>query len=899
MRSRLLSGLTASALAAALLGTAPASAEETENPSPTPAAPAATETETTQPADGTSSPASSEGTDDDESPSPSSTESETSDPSGTNDPEPTENDPGPTPIPEVNELIDGGAEDEAVTTSGVVTAVYPEERSFGGFYIQAAGTGEDLDPAEQDYSEAIFVYSPWSVDGDVQAGDYVEITGDAGTYNDQPQISLFPGSEDTPHHELAVIEDAPGEVTPAEIAFPESSEERDAIMGMLIEPQGTYTVTDHYTLHQYGEIGIVAGEHPLYNPTSVVSPGAEAEARGAHNSERLFYLDDGSTANLQNSDLELPYITAESPVRVGAEVTWEQPVIVDYDFGEYRLQPTDRLDGPEDEATPASFENTREGSEAPAPRAADLRIAGFNVLNYFVHLGEDEPGCDYYEDREGSPTTADWCDVRGAWSSESFERQQGKIISAINAMDADMVALQEVENSGHFSPDGDRDYAHARLVEALNEDLGYEAWDYVAEPDAVPPLGEEDVIRNGYIYKPEALEVVDSWILFDEGIQELSREHFESLDRDLADIYSNAREPFAVQFQPAEGGEEDQFLTIVNHFKSKGASGVSEDSPNADQGDGQSPWNYDRIHQAEGVQAFADALSEHTGVENVHLMGDFNSYEREDPLQVFFDQGYTNLSAETGHHSYMFDAEVGSLDHLISSSSAAETVERTQIWQINAVEPIALEYSRYNSSASDLFRLDPWRSSDHEPIIADITLSEEPESGAGPSPSPTETATPGDSPDEEAEDELSTGSVSLSPDTAAAGDSITVTAEGFGADEELLIVFNPALSEASTDESGTAEAQITIPEEVAPGTYTVEVTGQESGITGSAELTVTEASPAPTGASDSGPQAEQQTGSLARTGFTIGGILLAALVLLGAGAALIALRAREDLELFD
>ncbi|WP_258933620.1 hypothetical protein [Nesterenkonia pannonica] len=33
---------------------------------------------------------------------------------------------------------------------------------------------------------------------DVQPGDYVEITGDAGTYNDQPQISLFPGSDDAP-----------------------------------------------------------------------------------------------------------------------------------------------------------------------------------------------------------------------------------------------------------------------------------------------------------------------------------------------------------------------------------------------------------------------------------------------------------------------------------------------------------------------------------------------------------------------------------------------------------------------------------------------------------------------------------------------------------------------------
>ncbi|WP_146341228.1 ExeM/NucH family extracellular endonuclease [Nesterenkonia sp. NBAIMH1] len=931
MRSRLFSGLTASALAVALLGSAPAAAQETAEPTGTgeASAPSASEptgdTESGEPdpegaetstptptgtATGDAEGEENETSSQDEPPSP-------EEPSPPEDDEPNEEataeeddeasdedetDENIQSIEDVNALIDGGAEDEAVTTSGVVTGVYPDERSFGGFYIQSPETGDD-----SDYSDAIFVYAPTSVD-DVQPGDYVEITGDAGTYNDQPQISLFPGSDDAPHHELALIEDENPVVEPAEIAFPETSEERDAIMGMLIEPQGTYTVTDHYTLHQYGEIGIVAGEDPLFNPTSVVSPGAEANARAARNSERLFYLDDGSTADLQNSDLELPYITADSPVRVGAQVSWEQPVIVDYDHGEYRLQPTSRLDGPEDEATPASFENTRTGSETPAPRAADLRIAGFNVLNYFVHLGEDEPGCDFYADRDGSPTTADWCEVRGAWSTESFERQQSKIVSAINAMDADMVALQEMENSGHFHQQ-DRDYAHAELVDALNADLGYEAWDYVVEPENVPSIEDEDVIRNGYIYKPEALEVIDSWILFDEGIEELDAEHFESLDRDLADIYSNAREPFAVQFQPTQGGEADQFLAIVNHFKSKGASGVPEGSPNADQGDGQAPWNLDRIHQAEGVQAFADALSESTGVDNVHLMGDFNSYEQEDPLRVFFDQGYTNVSAATGQHSYMFDAEVGSLDHLISSPSAADTVARSEIWQINAVEPIALEYSRFNSSASDLFRTDPWRSSDHDPIVADIRLTGEPrDDGADQdededqdddavSPGPTDQADGDAGPQSPAPDASDSGdaSVTLSPDTVTAGEQLTVSAGGYGPGEELLIAFNPELGEVPADEQGAAETQVTIPEETEPGTYTVEVTGQDSGIYGSAELTVT--APAPTQVEEE--QTDQQVVTLARTGATVGGILLGAIILLGAGAALVALRAREDLELFD
>ncbi|NLS09618.1 ExeM/NucH family extracellular endonuclease [Nesterenkonia sp. MY13] len=787
-------------------------------------------------------------------------------------------------ISELNALLEDH-EDEGeirVTTRGVVTAVYPTERSFGGFYIQTEGTGGELDLDEHDVSDAIFVYAPEFVgeepgEAEVEIGDYVEITGDATHFEGSKQLNLFAdeeGEDPAEHHELTLLEDedfAP--VEPAEIEFPENPEDRDSLMGMLIAPQGDYTVTDHYDLLSYGEIGIVAGEDPLFNPTSVVDPGEPANELEAENRERLFYLDDGASDDLDGSDLELPYITADDPVRVGAAVEFEQPVIVDYDFGEYRLQPTSRLDGPEDEATPASFENTRIGNETPADRAGDLRIAGFNVLNYFVHLGEDEEGCEYYPDREGNPTTADWCDVRGAWSEEAFERQQAKIVEAINNMDADMVALQEVENSGHFHPEGDRDYAHARLVEALNEDLGYEAWDYVSEPAAVPDLENEDVIRNGYIYKPEALEVVDSWILFDEGVSELNPEHFESLDRELADIYSNAREPFAVEFQPVDGTEEDRFIAIVNHFKSKGASGVEDDDPNADQGDGQSPWNYDRVYQAQGLQAFADALVEETGTENVHLMGDFNSYENEDPLQVFFDQDYTNLSAATGDFSYMFQAEVGSLDHLISSPAATETVAQTEIWQINAVEPIALEYSRHNYTASDIFRLDQWRSSDHDPIVADIVFAD------------SEFPPPGDDDDEDP-----TGiSVSVDPQEVEAGEDVTVTASGFGAEEDVVVELNPTLGEFTTDDDGALTAEVTIPAETEPGEYELTVTGTSG--EGSAELTVLPADAGSPGADDDDEDDTDPAGTsgtdedgLAATGATIGWILLAALVLVGLGA---------------
>lgn len=647
------------------------------------------------------------------------------------EPEPTEpatpTEPSELEIAEINAALDSDGEDRPVTTRGVVTAVYPAEQSFNGFYLQTAGSGGDVDLSSHETSDAIFVYSPAAISQElVQIGDFVEITGDATVYFENPQIALYPGSTQTPHHELALIEDEPFEaVKPASLEVPENARQRESLLGMLLDPQGSYTVTDHYTLNQYGEIGIVLGEEPLINPTSAFRPGAEAEALAAQNAERVIYLDDAASTSWQgwsdDRDEPLPYLSIEDPIRIGAEVLWQTDVIMDYRFEEWRLQPLGKLT-PEtaEQVQPAQFENTREGNESPAERAGDLRIAGFNVLNYFISLGEDEPGCAFYTDIDGNPTTNDFCDARGAYSQASFERQEDKIVTAISGLDADVVALQEIENSRYFVEDGDRDRALAALVEALNSAEGTAGtWDYVESPEEVP--ADEDVIRNGFIYRTDRVAPEgDSRILFEDGIEDLDQEAFAGLD--LEEIFSNAREPLAQEFTALGGGaeeSEESFLAIVNHFKSKGGSGSGDNADTT----GQGSFNGDRVRQAQALVAFADALEEEAATGKTFLMGDFNSYEMEDPLQVIAEAGYANLSAQTGGYSYMFDGAVGSLDHLFASEAAAADVVQTEIWNINSVEPLALEYSRYNSVGTLLYSPDQWRSSDHDPILADLVLS--------------------------------------------------------------------------------------------------------------------------------------------------------------------------------
>ena len=81
-------------------------------------------------------------------------------------------------------------------------------------------------------------------------------------------------------------------------------------------------------------------------------------------------------------------------------------------------------------------------------------MASFNVLNYFTTLGDanndniGDGGCTSFNDRNGDGITVNGgCNQRGAWDPPDLDRQQAKIVAAINALDADVVGLMEIENS--------------------------------------------------------------------------------------------------------------------------------------------------------------------------------------------------------------------------------------------------------------------------------------------------------------------------------------------------------------------------------------------------------------------------------------------------------------------
>ncbi|MNY15441.1 hypothetical protein D3C86_1486520 [compost metagenome] len=70
-------------------------------------------------------------------------------------------------------------------------------------------------------------------------------------------------------------------------------------------------------------------------------------------------------------------------------------------------------------------------------------------------------------------------------------------------------------------------------------------------------------------------------------------------------------------------------------------------------------------------------------------------------------------------------SEFGSLDHAFASPSLVSLVDDAKVWHINADESPALDYNLENV-VDDLYENNPYRSSDHDPLIIGIS----PEAGS-------------------------------------------------------------------------------------------------------------------------------------------------------------------------
>jgi 5'-nucleotidase len=599
---------------------------------------------------------------------------------------------------------------DSVITEGVVTAAYPTG-GFFGYVLQTDGTGGATD-ATPGASDAVFVHQPSGAVA-VHVGQYVQVTGAVSEFGGLTELSVA----------AADVQDlgAPplGGVTPLSVAYPTTDAGREAHESELIAPTDQFTVTDNFDTNEFGEIGLATGDHQLVQPTDVhpTSDTAGIDAVEADNAARLVTLNDGSSWNFLTTDKNTPmtWLTPDNPVRIGSTATLQQPMILDFRNDLWELQPTSQVTG--DGHQWATFSDTRAANQTPQPVGGDLRLATFNVENFFPTSAADyeaqvgDPGaCTAFTDRAGNPIDVNECSPngpRGAWDAANLQRQLAKEVDAINTMNADVMSLEEIENSVQFGKD--RDDALSQLVDALNAAAGTTRWAYVPSPDPadLPPTAEQDVIRTGFIYNPAKVEPVGAPVVLSD-------------QSDPGEPFANAREPLAQEFKRKGALDSDGFLVIVNHLKSKGDSTPPATGDNANGLQG--AFNGDRVRQAHALVDFAHQVSAERGTDRVFLVGDFNSYTQEDPMQVLYQAGYVNQPSDDPRDvSYEFDGLAGSLDHVLASPAAATMVTGRDVWQINAEESVGFEYSRYNYNATLLYQANQFRASDHNPELVGLS----------------------------------------------------------------------------------------------------------------------------------------------------------------------------------
>ncbi|KID55894.1 extracelullar DNA degradation protein, EddB [Pseudoalteromonas luteoviolacea] len=445
----------------------------------------------------------------------------------------------------------------------------------------------------------------------------------------------------------------------------------EAYEGMLVNITNELFVNDSYGLKRYGELKL--GSERLYQGTQVATPGDSANEVERLNRTKEITLDDGSS--LQNPEV-IPYPTVEldayNTLRLGDKVTGVEGV-VGYGFSQYRVHPVNQPN--------FVSENTR--TDAPTELQGNLRVASMNVLNFFN--GDGLGG--------GFPT------ARGADSIEEFERQKAKLVTAILNLDADVIGLLEVENDGfgEFS-------AIAELANALTMADANNTYQYVdMGTDAIGT----DAIMSGIIYRSNKVKEAGTAAYTDA----------------VPFDYGN-RPPVMQTFEDLQ--TTDVFNVVVTHLRSKGSCSKAE-GLDQDQLDGQGCWNQTRVTAVDELNRWLASNPTSILDDDTIILGDFNAYNKEDPIAQMTVNGYDNLrdviNSDSTSYSYVFKGRLGSLDHAFASSAMTQKVRAVSDWHINADEPVALDYNveyKSHKHQQSLYADHAYRSSDHDPIVIDL-----------------------------------------------------------------------------------------------------------------------------------------------------------------------------------
>lgn len=567
-----------------------------------------------------------------------------------------------------------------VTTKGVVVGDFEGTAAASGFYIQ------DLDgDGNAATSDGLFVYTGSS--NLVSVGQIVRVTGFARERFNQTTLNGS-NSNNAAVPAASIVQCSTGSVAATDVTLPVSSiDDFERYEGMLVRFPQSLVIAEHFNYDRFGEMVLaqpLAGESRPFSATAIDAPGAPANARAAANALSRITLDDAQSA--QNpAVLRHPNGAAfslDNRFR-GGDTVANTIGVLGYDFGLYRVVPTG----------PADYAAVNPRPAAPEPVGGSVRVAAMNTLNFFVTA--DYPTGNPLDNKCGPANNVE---CRG-WDSDQvdeFTRQRDKLLQALSGLDADIIGLNELENTTGVEP-------------LASITAGMPGYDYIA----TGTIGT-DAIKVGMIYRSANVTPVGDFKLLTTAV-------------DPRFIDTKSRPALAQTFVVNATGA--RFTVVVNHLKSKGSD--CNDVGDPDLGDGQGNCSQTRRAAAEALVDWLATDPTGSGDADFLIVGDLNSYAKEDAITAVkagaddiadTNDDYTNLIAHyqgAYAYSYTFDGQAGYLDHALASASLMPQITGAADWHINSDEPDVLDYdTSFKPPAQDaLYEVNAYRTSDHDPVV--------------------------------------------------------------------------------------------------------------------------------------------------------------------------------------
>lgn len=300
--------------------------------------------------------------------------------------------------------------------------------------------------------------------------------------------------------------------------------------------------------------------------------------------------------------------------------------------------------------------NKRADLENSLPDVGDYRllVCAFNLENYFV----ENLGSNFL----------------GANSSEAHEAQRKKVSAALTKINADIFGLIELEQG---------DAAIGEIVADLNANLP--GRDYRFFHDAVSGSSQ----KSDYVYDANVVEPIGY-----------------PYENDTKVKYRKK----LLCFREKATGEK--FIFSINHFKAKS----NPESAN----NGQGMYNEVRVEEAQSVISYYRKYYANKAIQDKDLlvMGDLNSYAKEDPINVLLENELIDLHRAfhaDSSYSYQFKGKAGYLDHALCNGTLRPQITGMAAYHINSDENDIYTYDK--SSDRTMFRC-----SDHDPVLVGLKL---------------------------------------------------------------------------------------------------------------------------------------------------------------------------------